>query len=807
MVAGLVVAALPPGPAPALATAEVDPAAPTPAPIVAEVGTVSTLAGPELCAGRAVVDREASTVRALAVDESGRIYVDTGPTSEGVVGTVDPEGNAALVPTGLAGPPADPEARVDVSPPARLAPDGAGGVLMAVGHRIVQLHQRGGATVVAGDEPASSPDGGEGDGGPLVAARFADVASLASDGTGNLFVAERVSGPRPGVRVRLANRGSEPVTVYPGTSHERTIAPGAIDTVAGLATAKSTANAPALTAHLDGAPPAMAVAGTMLYLAASVEAPEPRSGVQLVNLGGEPVVAHGVTVAPGAVETVAGGGPSGFAGDEGEAREAAFSDVTGITVDPAGDLYLADAGNHRVRKVDAAGVVTTFAGTGGTGANAGGFDGNDRPAVEARLNRPYDVKADPEGRIYISDQLNHQLRFVDQAGVIHAARGNGVGLSWVCPERPAPPIRGLTPPPAGTDPSGLAVAGGEVYFGAPSAGMVMKIDEAGAVSPVEAAGPGFRQPRAVAVADDGARLYVLDGHVLAVNRGAGVVDLHGVTIEPGSAAVVVEPGPGAGTGLLPQLPPGALAAGAGGDVFLTDINDFFVGRIRHLDATGELRAITGPDDQLGDSRCCGRPAGFAVDAGGNLYVASAQPPQVWFVNRGTTPVGAQGQTVPPGQARVVAGTTEPGFGGDGGSAVEAQLMEPRGVAVDGQGTVYVSDAGEHTVRRIGASGLISTVAGTGSAAFNGDGLNAAITALARPGALAVDGCGNLLVADAGNQRVRRVNLVGPCPVEPDADEGGTSALPVLAGVVVVGMLAGTVGGVLVGRRRGRGTAR
>lgn len=773
-----------------------------PAPMAAARGTVSTLAGPDFCPGRSVVDREASTVRALSVDRSGRIHVDTGRTSEGVLGTVDPEGNAALLPTGIAGPPKPPRSRVDASPPARLAPDGSGGVLMAVGARIVQMHGRGGATVVAGGEPARASAGGAGDGGPLSAARFTAVASVATDGDGNLFVAERVGGT--GVRIRLANRSPEPVTVYPGTPHQRTIGPGAIDTIAGLASpGQGGGRRPALTARFEGTPPAMAVAGPRLYLAAAVASPGgPRTGVQLINLGGETMVAHGVSVEPGAVETVAGGGPSGFGGDRGPARSASFSSVSGITTDDDGALYLADTGNHRVRRVDGAGVVTTFAGTGGTGANAGGFDGNDRAAVEARLNRPYDVKAGPDGRIYVADQLNHQLRFVDRAGIIHAARGNGIGLSWSCPQRPATPVQGLSPRPTGTDPGTLAASGAGVYFAAPSSGAVMRIDATGAVSPVVPGnGAQYRQPRAVARRGAGP-LYVLDGNLLAANVGDRLLRLHGTSIAPGAVGNVL---PGAGdeistVALSAVLPPGAVAAGVGGDVFIADGDDYFAQRVRRLDANGGVSAVGGPGTPLAAAGCCGQPAGLAVDARGNLYVASAVPPRVWFVNRSTRPARAQGQAIPAGEARVVAGTGTPGFGGDGAPAVDAQLRSPRGVAVDREGVLYVSDAGEHTVRRIDATGVISTVVGTGTAAFNGDGLKAAITALSSPGALAIDSCGNLLVADAGNQRVRRVNLSGACSAAPAPAEGGRSPVPLLGGMVVLGIFAGALGGVLIARR-------
>lgn len=747
--------------------------------LVVEAGTVSTLAGPDLCAGPSVIDRGWSGVRALAVDTSGRIYFDTGRSDRGVVGTVDREGNAVLVGTGLPGPAASglPGAE-SLSPAARLAPDQAGGTFLAVGAGVVLRYGAGGAAVVAGDvgRPGLEPGAGPvGDGGPAAAARFVAVASVASDEAGNLFVAERVDAGG-NLRIRVINRGLEPLTFFGGIGRDVTIAPGSIGTVA---------DGPAL----RGAPPAMAVAGRALYVAATVAGPEPGSrstAVSVVNLGGAALDVHGVTVAPGAVETVAGGGPVGFGGDGGPARKAAFSTVTGITVNRSGDVLLADAGNHRIRKVDAGGTVTTFAGSGPTGANAGGFNGNDRSALEARLNRPTDVKAAPDGRIYISDQLNNQLRFVDQAGIIHAARGNGLGLTWSCPtavER-GPALPALLHPSAG--PASVTTTGPTVYFNVPSLGAVQQVTSPGSVEPV---GPpaAFKQPSAVGAG--GGRLYVIDQGLRIRNLAGEARRLHGSEVAAGADLRILDGVRGAtGGGLAGIVPSGAVAAGPGGSVVFADQADFFAGRVRALDDAGRVATVA---ERLDLSGCCGQPAGVAVSPDGNVYVSASAPPRVWFVNRGPRQVTVHGQTVAPGSSAVVAGTGIRAAGGDGVPAVEAPLQLPRGVTLDGQGNLYVADAGDHTVRKVDTAGVISTVMGTGSGGFNGDGLKPGLTALQGPTAVAFDSCGNLIVADQGNQRVRRLNLVPSCGVvTPPPPGGSTPVVAVLVVVVTAAVLAG-----------------
>jgi DNA-binding beta-propeller fold protein YncE len=142
-----------------------------------------------------------------------------------------------------------------------------------------------------------------------------------------------------------------------------------------------------------------------------------------------------------------------------------------------------------------------------------------------------------------------------------------------------------------------------------------------------------------------------------------------------------------------------------------------------------------------------------------------------------------------GESRAVAGNGLPGFSGDGGRATEARLNGPSGVAVDGAGVVYIADTGNHRIRRV-AGGKITTVAGAGSPGFGGDGGPALAAALNLPTGVAVDGAGSLYIADSGNHRIRRVaggvidTVVGTGAVGPGGDGGPAmdAALLLPAGV-------------------------
>ena len=123
----------------------------------------------------------------------------------------------------------------------------------------------------------------------------------------------------------------------------------------------------------------------------------------------------------GVITTIAGTGERGFAGDDDPAAQAQLNNPAGVVVDSAGNLYIADRENQRIRRVDSMGTITTIAGTG-----VRGFSGDGGPATEAQISSPNDVTVDGAGNLYIADTQNHRMRKVDSGGTITTLAGTGV---------------------------------------------------------------------------------------------------------------------------------------------------------------------------------------------------------------------------------------------------------------------------------------------------------------------------------------------------------------------------------------------
>lgn len=789
--------------------------------------TVDSVAGPGFCDGPAVPDLASARVGALAVDRAGRIFVAMGPAAAGLVVTVDESGRAG---------------RLQLPPRVAsrtLVADGEGGVVVAVGNRLVRVDR--------GNRPAT------------LAVGSSAVLATAADGAGNLWTAEAGRpGPGPGrLRIRVLNRSTQPLVLAPGSPRQIAVSPGQAATVVTLA----------------GRRPTMAVAAGRLYVAATVGS---AGVVRLVNLGGAALVAHGVTLGPGEVDRVAGGGRQPV-GEGVTGRRGALSSLAGIAADDAGNLFLADRSSHRVRRLDPAGTLATVAGSG----QPAGDPGNDGPAIAARLRHPAGVAVGPGGRLYVSDPGTGQVRVVDHNGVIRAAPGAGLAREWKClaGAAKAPPSE---PPQPGGPVAVVAAPDGGVYLALADGHQIKRLDPSGRLTTVAGSSrrrrgcggqggcAGFRgdggpaakallhTPTALALGARGA-LYVLDAgnaRVRVVNIGRRPLAVHGVTVEPGAIATVAGTGsPGfrgdggpaleaqlggielenPTSGLVDQLnfiaaraALGSLAVDGTGTLFVADpVNH----RVRRVDPAGTITTFAGEAAPSPLDRCCRQPLDLAMDGAANLYVSDrgrAPPefafhPRVWFANRGSAPATVHGVTVAPGTVEAVAGNGAPGFGGDGGRAVDAQLLSPLGIAVDGKGDIYLAGgAGENDidvdqqslgqagdVRRVDAAGTITLVAGNGQGGFNGDGLKGPLTSLNFPTDLTIDRCGDLLVADLGNDRVRRLRLAGTCPVRRVADgsppasvnrasHGGRAAL-----VLAVPVVAIVMAGIVRARRRRR----
>ena len=391
------------------------------------------------------------------------------------------------------------------------------------------------------------------------------------------------------------------------------------------------------------------------------------------------------------ITTIAGGG----VGDGGPAIQARLVGPSGLFVDGSGSLYIADSGNHRIRRVDATtGVITTVAGNG-----EDDFSGDGGPATQARLACPSGLFVDGSGSLFIADTCNHRIRRVDATtGIITTVAGNGEqGFSG--DGGPATQARL-------TFPSGLFVDGaGDLFIADAWNARIRKVDATTGII--------------TTVAGNGEQGFSGDG-------------------EPATQA-----------GLF--MPRGLFVDGAG-DLYIADA---WNARIRNVDATtGIITTVAGngEDDFSGDGEPATQaglasPSGVFVDGSGSLYIVDTGNHRIRRVNAAT------------GVITTVAGNGERGFSGDGGLATQAGLFTPRGLFVDGAGDLYIADGGNGRIRRVdAATGVITTVAGLDEEIV-GDGGPATQAGLAIPYGLFVDGAGDLYIADSGNHRVRRVDAV------------------------------------------------
>jgi len=373
----------------------------------------------------------------------------------------------------------------------------------------------------------------------------------------------------------------------------------------------------------------------------------------------------------GILTRVAGNGTTGFSGDNGPATSAQFYFPTGIAVDSSGNLYIADTGNNRIRKVSN-GVITTVAGNG-----SGGFSGDNGAATGARLSNPQGVAVDTAGNLYIADVGNQRVRKVSN-GVITTAAGNGTqGFSG--DKGPAASAQFNSPYGIAADPSGnLYIADTENQrIRKVSNGVITTIAGNGTTGFSGDNGPAtaaqFGTPIGIA-ADLAGNLYVADRDNDRIREVAsGVIT---TAAGNGTQGFSGDNGPAASAQL--NLPI-CVAVDSSGNLYIADS---YNNRIRKV-ANGVITTVAGGGTPVGGNSPAlisaaqfGDPSGVAVDSSGNLYVTDQTSNRIRKVSNGViTPVAGNGTS---------------GFSGDNGPAASAQLNWPFDATVDSAGNVFYS---------------------------------------------------------------------------------------------------------------------
>ena len=559
--------------------------------------------------------------------------------------------------------------------------------------------------------------------------------------------------------------------------------------------------------------------------------------------------------ASGEMSRVAGTGLSGFSGDGGPATSAQLNGPYGVWVDNSGIIYIADSDNNRIRKVDLAGNISTYAGTGTAGYDVSEDGG---PATSAKLKKPLAVYGDTAGNIFIADTENRRIRKVDTSGIITTIAGDGT--------------QGFLDHASATsgwlnDPSGIFVTtAGSIYIADRDNHRIRKFTEGGPISTVAGTGTAgyngdsilatnaqLNYPRGIFVDESSGIIYIgdslnhrvrifVEGGNIATLAGTGTAGYSGDggtsslaqldtprgVFKKSSGELVIADNINSclrevSTGLVIDTitaagdpgfnSPAHIAMDSNGNVYIADKDNH---RIRTLDTVNKVLTVAGTgvmgysgDGGQATSAQLDKPMGVDLDDSGNFYIADTKNHIIRKVTKSTgiiariagkadgpgitgggggpavnmkmdSPEDVAVFNVGGGQVRVyfadtgnhvvqkidqsgggwnfAGGAGWPGYSGDGGAATSAQLRDPAGVTVDSSENVYIADTGNHCIRKVNTSGNISTVAGIGTqGGYSGDGGAATSAKLNKPNAVFVDSAGNIFISDRDNSVIRVVS--------------------------------------------------
>jgi sugar lactone lactonase YvrE len=464
---------------------------------------------------------------------------------------------------------------------------------------------------------------------------------------------------------------------------------------------------------------------------------------------------NGTNLPKNIITTVAGGGFD----NGGPATNASLHLPVAVSVDASGNFYIADYNINRVLRVGVNGITTTVAGNA-----VPGYSGDGGPATNASLNGPDGVVVDAVGNLYIADEGNIRVRKVDVSGVITTVAGNGIDSDYGSySDGSAATNVSLWHPsgPMQTSLKGLAVdTSGNLFIALSGNEVIRKVDAKGIITTV--AGFSGGSPAGVAV-DSSGNLFIAD------------IDYHSIVKVAANGVTTTVAG-------LSLAEPAGVAVDAAGNLFIADFPNSV---IRKVDVKGVMSTVAGSglqgysgDRGAATNASLSYPSGVAVDTFGNLFIADVG-------NRVIRKVDANGIIT------TVAGGGSLASSGDGVLATSVSLYFSSGVAVDGSGNLFIADNGNSVIRKMDVNGRITTVAGTGSQGYSGDGGSATKASLSAPWGVAVDLSGNLFIADPPNHRIRKVDLYGVITtvagsgyISGDGGAATNSSLDYPSGVVV-----------------------
>ncbi|MCG6918583.1 MAG: hypothetical protein LJE89_13700 [Deltaproteobacteria bacterium] len=461
-----------------------------------------------------------------------------------------------------------------------------------------------------------------------------------------------------------------------------------------------------------------------------------------------------VDTATGVITTFAGTGTSGYSGDHGPATEARLNYPKGLFADQSGNVFIADTLNHRIRKVDPDGIITTVAGNGSSG-----YSGDGGLAKDASLNEPYSVAVDGLGNIYIADSKNHCIRMVDVTSEIIQKVAGTCGSSGYSGDD------GLATDAQFDEPSGVYVDGANNIFIADTNNHVIRkvegttkiLTTVAGDKDATALGDGgpatdakLSKPIGVFV-EPGGDFYIADSDQHRIRKVDGASQIITTVAGDGTSGFGGDGGPAVDAYIQN---PKSVWVDENYNILIADTENHRIRKVSGANdkiytVAGNGVADYGGDDGLAIDASLKKPHGVCLyesPAPAYLYIADPSNYRIRKVD------------LKEGFLTSAAGTIWSGYNGDDILATWARLNYPFGAHVDASGNLYIADTYNHRIRKVNAkTGIITTVAGNGSKGFSGDGGPATSARFRYPFSLYVDSAGNIYIADTYNYRIRKVD--------------------------------------------------
>ena len=461
----------------------------------------------------------------------------------------------------------------------------------------------------------------------------------------------------------------------------------------------------------------------------------------------------------GIITTVAGNGTAGFSGDGGKATQAQLSLPSGVVVDDKGNVYISDRSNDRVRVVDNKGIITTFAGNG-----VDGYKGDLGPATQAQLSKPFGLALDKKGNLYIADRVSNRVRKVNPQGIITTVAGDG-GFFFMGDNGPA--YRASL-----AGPTGIVVdKNGILYIADRNNNRIRSVDTQGMIRTVAGTGQqdyngetemardtNLYLPFGVTLDQDGKLLIIDRSHyrIRRINPRSGSIE----TVAGNGVKMFAGDG-GPATGAKLSFPHG-IAVDKKGNVIFSDKGHY---RIRRISPDGIIQTIagTGIRGNIGD----GLPALKASIYGATSLKLNNK--QEMFILSPSGFVSILRKIDEKGMMQKVRDTvskdylesiSKSKYKGKVQTGELAVITTFSDIAFDLKGNMFIADRLNHQIRKISAQGKITTIAGTGESAYYGDGGPASEAAFRDPSALVTDKEGNLYIADGANNMIRKIDTKG-----------------------------------------------